>query len=439
MNSVKNIIFSFSFLAALAGVAPAAKASEQYTPVAFYQFTSNMPESKSAAIVQAMSRHLGSTMMNVYATEIIGGTSKFSPKLELTTIGSSTYAASQLDIAIEQKVMSEISPILATLSEGEKFKFSIQILYANREEVAHLPVDSRLSQSTLEGLRAVAGLQGASFLPQYWIDTDEGDASGELRASFLTTKRLEEVRTNHPNSWFPFSSMFDFLVDKSGIRFKFASLVLPDGFSKGIHKVQPGATVDFLYYFPTANDAFIDLVKIDVARSYAANPANGKNAMHVVFGNWTGRGFEACKGDACLRQLDQIPTLHARATFTETTWWASLVGWFRSWIVSSVDLRIMLQDIWLSCDRETQKFSVMPSKSIIPIAVMTDQVLGDGRFYMLENSVTAFGINFYQLFVGSQVTTGLSDDLNASITDADHKLSELIENALNGILRPQGL
>ena len=70
---------------------------------------------------------------------------------------------------------------------------------------------------------------------------------------------------------------------------------------------------------------------------------------------------------------------------------------------------------------------------------MTDQIIGDGRFYMLQNSVTAFGINFYQMFIGSQVTTGLSDDLNASISDADHKLSELIESALEGILRPQNL
>lgn len=71
--------------------------------------------------------------------------------------------------------------------------------------------------------------------------------------------------------------------------------------------------------------------------------------------------------------------------------------------------------------------------------MQTDQILGDGRFYMLQNSVTTFGINFYQMFIGSQVTTGLSDDLNASLSGADHRLSELIESALVGILRPQNL
>lgn len=433
------VLFAFNTFALLPSVAPAAEATEQYSPVAFYQFTSNIAERKSAAVVQSLSRHLGSTLINIYATEIIGGSSKFSPKLELTAIGSSTYAVSELDIAIEQKVMPEVSPVLATLSAGEKFKFSIQIMYADRDAVTHLPVNSRLSPSTFQTLQATAGLQAASFLPQYWIDADAADASGELRASFLTARHVEALRANRTDNWFPFTTNLTFLVDKSGIRIDFDSLVLPVGFSKGIHRVQPGATIDFLDYFPVAIDALIDLVKIDVARSYRANPVDGTSAMHVAFGHWADNGFAVCTGDACLSQLDQMPTLHARANFSETSWWGSLVGWFRSWVVSSVDLRIMLQDIWLSCDRETQKFSVIPKKSIIPIAVQTDQILGDGRFYMLQNSVTTFGINFYQMFIGSQVTTGLSDDLNASLSGADHRLSELIESALVGILRPQNL
>lgn len=412
------------------------EAATNLQPVAFYKFSSNIPEQKSAVVAESISRHLAAALVDVYATEMIGASSSFSPKLDLAVIGSATYGISQLDLAMEKIVMPEVAPILKTLSQDEEATFAIEIYWADAETISALPADSRIGPGIIEAMQLTGNATASKLVAQHWVDIDEVDPSGTIRASLFSTKILRQLSVEYPEQWVPFKSELTFTIDSGGIGLNIFSLMHPYYFMKMLHKDQPGIILDELMYVPSITNAYIDVAKLSIKRQYTARPSDGSNAMHVTFGSWEESKFSTCKGDKCLASVDRVPTIHARVNFTATSWWGSLVGWFRSWIISKVDLRIMLQDIWLTCDRETQELSVDPSKSIIPIALTTDEAFGSGAAYMLKNSTTSLGFNFYEMFVGTQVTSGLSADLNNSVRAADLALSESIANALNHVVQP---
>jgi hypothetical protein len=215
------------------------------------------------------------------------------------------------------------------------------------------------------------------------------------------------------------------------------SLVLPVMFSKAEHIEKPGVTITNVSYIPEASEArgSFDLTKIDFKRHYATSRGSEVGALHVTFGEWSGNRFKVCQGDECLNRSRRVPTIEGTVKFTETTWWDSLVAWFRAWVVTDVRTEIMLQDLWLDYDRDTNQLSVAPSKSVIPVIVTSNDLLSGGEPYMLNDEVGYLGINFYERYVGTQIADGLSADLNRSLAEADKSLAELISQLAGGVVR----
>jgi hypothetical protein len=409
-------------------------------PVAFSQFRSNMPDEKASRIVHSMSAHLRQTLVDVYATEMIGSASDFSPKLAPAILGSSGYAMGEIDRTIEMEVIPEIRPTLASLQDNEKISLDIEVLWAKRNSVEHLHQSSFLSSALVAAMRLSGRADAASLLSLKWLDVDEIDRSGNLRASLRSTEMLHRLAVATPGQWMPFQTSIRFLIDRSGIHLDHDGLLLPAGFQKNekIHK--PGILIDRVVYAPRAvkadseEDEILDLSRVTFKRHYTTQGVGQVSELRVAFGAWENHQFQVCEGKVCLDRSDHIPTIHGKVVFVETTWWGSVVGWFRSWVISEIETKILLKDLHLSYDRNTHKIAVEPSRSVIPIIVKTDALLSDGQSFMLDDRSGVFGVNLYERFVGSQITEGLSADLNKSIVEADKALSGVIAGVAGGVI-----
>jgi hypothetical protein len=409
-------------------------------PVAFSQFRSSMPDEKASRIVHSMSAHLRKTLVDVYATEMIGSASDFSPKLAPAILGSSGYALGEIDRTIEMEVIPEIRQTLASLSDHEKISLDIEVLWAKRTSVEHLPQSSFLSSALVAAMRVSGRVDAASLLSLRWLDVDEIDRSGDLRASLRSTEMLHRLAVAKPGQWMPFQTSIRFLIDRSGIHLDHDGLLLPAGFQKNekIHK--PGILIDRVVYAPRSvkadseEDEILDLSRVTFKRKYTAQGVGQLSGLRVAFGTWENHQFQVCEGSVCLDRSDQIPTIHGKVVFSETTWWESFIGWFRSWVISEIETKILLKDLHLSYDRNTHKIAVEPSRSVIPIIVKTDALLSGGQSFMLDDRSGVFGVNLYERFVGSQITEGLSADLNKSIVEADKALSGVIAGVAGGVI-----
>jgi hypothetical protein len=333
--------------------------------------------------------------------------------------------------------MPEISPVLATLRANEEVEFAMDILWADRRTAEGLPGSSLVSPALLAVMRMNGQPDVASLLSLRWVDGDAVDADGAIRARLKTTSQLARLRNSFPEQWVPWSATLTFTITRRGIQIHSETLVLPWSFVKDKRMEKPGMTITNVSYLPRADEANgeFDLAKIDFDRLYAADRGHELGALHIRFGEWADNAFKTCQGDECLSRARRVPTIHGDVKFTETTWWDSFVGWFRSWVVTEVQTDIMLQDLLLDYNRDTSQLNVVPSKSVIPIIVSSNALFSGGEPFMLNDQIGILGINFYERFVGTQIADGISDDLNRSLAEADKALSELISQLAGGVVR----
>lgn len=407
------------------------------TPIAFTQFRSNMPDNKASRIAQSLSLHLRRTFVEVYATETIGNNSAFSPNLPPAILGSSGYALGEMDRTIDLTVMPELRPVMATLSENERIVFTIDILWAEKKVADRLPQTSVLASALIAAMRLSGHVDAASLLSLRWVNVDEGDPSGALRASLRKTAMLQRLNKAMPGQWLPWDTSVRLSVDRSGIVVDHKSLMLPSGFVKNQSLNKPGMFIDKVAYAPhsTADEGLIDLARVSFKRFYSVSERNHSSDLRLSFGVWGNNGFQTCEASDCLNFVNRVPTIHGKVVFAETSWWSSLISWFRSWVVSEISTQIMLKDLRLNYDRDSHRIAVDPSRSMIPIIVTSDALFSGGRSYVLDDRSNVFGVNLYERFVGSQITDGLSADLNNSLAEADKALAELIGSIAGGVVR----
>ena len=433
--SVTSLGLSVVFSAASVSMA-APTSLDGLVPVAFSSFTSTMPDEKAAPIVQIMTGALRQTMIEVYATEMIGTTSAYAPKMDAAILGSAAYATGEMDRAIELSVMPQIRPTLATLGDGQSIRFSVDMRWADKSVVEQLPQTSFLASALVSAMRMSGRVDVASLLSLRWVDADAVDKNGAMRASLKSTKYLSRLRNAMPGQWMPWLTRVDFVIDRTGVRTAMSALALPAAFTKNDRMEKPGMIIERVVYNPASGeDGNYDLTNLTFDRFYSAAPRKDQSILRVTFGEWDGQDFASCAGASCISKVDHIPTIHGHVVFSETTFWDNFIWWFRSWIVSEVDTKILLRDLFLFYDRDTHKLAVVPTKSQLPIIIKTDVAFGNGKPFMLDNRVGIFGINLYQRFVGTQITDGLSADLNKSLADADRALSDLIGQIAGGVVR----
>ena len=437
---MKKIFMNITTLASLSVaslVSAAPVGSDAMSPVAFTSFKTNMPDAKSSVIMRSLSKHVGSALADVYATETIGSTSTFSPKLETAVLGSAGYALGEIDKSIELKVMPEINSTLVTLGPDETVEFQVDALWADHATADSLPQGALVPPAVIAILRMNGQPDIASLLSLHWVDGDASDANGSIRGRLKTTSELARLRRAFPGQWLPWSNTLTFSITRAGVQIHMESLVLPVMFSKAQRIEKPGVTITNVSYIPEASEVSgsFDLTKIDFKRLYATSRGSEIGALHITFGEWAGNYFKVCQGNECLKRANRVPTIHGTVKFDESSWWDSFIGWFRSWVVTEVYTEIMLQDLWLDYNRDTNQLSIVPSKSAIPIIVSSNALFSGGDPFMLNDQVGYLGINFYERYVGTQIADGLSADLNRSLAEADKSLAELISQLAGGVVR----
>ena len=409
---------------------------DHLVPVVFTHFESNIADEKSSVIAESFSRQLQAAFIDVYATETLGSSSKLSPPLELAILGSAGYALGEIDRAIETKVMPEIRPTLALLAPGESMGFSVEVLWADRALADKIPHDSFISDSMIAALKFSHHADVADFLSMRWIDADSEDADGQLRRKLRSNDYLRRLRAATINQWMPWDSTLEFTITKTGIGLNVSALMLPARIQDVKQRKQAGLTVERVIYSPDMHpDYVMDLANLTFNRLYATNEHSDDGALRVSFGQWIQDHFLRCSADACLKSANHVPTIHGVVQFSESSWWDSMVGWFRSWVVREVEVSILLKDLQFSYDRETHKLSVLPERSQIPIIVRNTSLFGNETAYLLDKRAEFFGVNFYESFVGTQITDGLSVDLNRSLTAADKSLSEFVAQIAGSYVR----
>jgi hypothetical protein len=411
------------------------------SPVAFTTFRSSMPDEKAAPIIESMTRHLRSAIVDVYANEMIGSMSEFAPQLPPAVLGSSGYAIGEIDRAIDTRVMPDIRPVLKSLSDDEVIKFDIEFMWADAVALEQLPASS-LSTSALIGVLRMSGRQdAATLLDMRWLDIDEHDPKGALRKRLQSAELLKQLVSGRKGEWTPWTATVKMIIDRDGIRIDQEGLLIPAGFFKPTRIEKPGVVVEMVTYaplhFPYNKDGTIgptDMARLSFKRHYGSEEQHNDSDLRLAFGQWTPEGFKIVESAKCARMVERIPTIHGRVVFAESTWWGSVVGWLRSWFVTQISTKILLQDLSISYDRDTHKISVDPRKSIIPIIVSSNDVFSGGKPYVLDPRAGVFGINLYERFVGSQIADGLSADLNKTLSDADAALSQMIMGIAGGIV-----
>ena len=273
----------------------------------------------------------------------------------------------------------------------------------------------------------------ATLLDMRWLDIDEHDPQGSLRSRLQSTEMLRQMVAARKGEWTPWTATVKMVIDRDGIRVDQEGLLIPSSFYKPAKIAKPGVMIDMVTYaplhFPNNPDGTsgpADMARVSFKRHYGAQEERNDSDLRLAFGQWGPEGFKIVESSKCVRMVERIPTIHGRVVFAESTWWGSVVGWLRSWFVTEISTKILLQDLSISYDRETHRISVDPRKSIIPIVVSSNDVFSGGKPYILDPRAGVFGINLYERFVGSQIADGLSADLNKTLSDADAALSQMI-------------
>jgi hypothetical protein len=424
------------FACAIGVVQVRAAESSEFVPVVFTHFESQMPDAKAAIIAESFSRRLQSVLVDVYATETLGSASKLSPPIDLAILSSAGYALGEMDRAIEMSVMPDIRPTLASLAPGETMTFSVETLWADRAIAEAFPQVSVVNETVMSALRLSGRADIAGLLSMRWVDADQFDRSGQLRQSLRTAERLGRMRAACHNQWVPWDSRVDFAIDRKGVNLSVDVLTLPARMQDLKQRKQSGLLVERIIYDPMMHpDYAVDLADFIFDRFYSASGRSNDGALRVSFGEWRDNRFVSCTGSNCLKAVNRVPSIHGVVQFSENSWWDSVVGWFRSWIVRQVEVRILLKDLLLSFDRDTHQLRVLPDRSQIPIVIRQTSLFGDETSYVLDNRTGVFGVNFYETFVGTQITDGLSADLNRTLAAADKSLSDFIAQIAASFVR----
>jgi hypothetical protein len=408
----------------------------QFVPVVFTHFESQMPDAKAAVIAESFSRRLQAAIVDVYATETLGSASKLSPPLELAVLSSAGYALGEMDRAIETSVMPDIRPTLASLAPGETMVFSVEILWADRATADTLPQVALVNETVMAALKLSGRTDIAGLLSMRWVDADQFDSAGHIRQSLRTAEHLGRMRVASYNQWLPWDSRVDFAIDRKGVNLSVDALTLPARIQDLKQRKQSGLLVERIIYDPMMHpDYAVDLADFVFHRFYSASGRSNDGTLRVSFGEWRDEQFVSCAGSNCLKAINRVPTIHGVIQFSENSWWDSVVGWFRSWFVRQVEVRILLKDLLLSFDRDTHQLRVLPDRSQIPIAIRKTSLFGNESSYLLDQRAGVFGVNFYETFVGTQITDGLSADLNRTLAAADKSLSDFIAQIAASFVR----
>lgn len=414
---------------------------ELFTPVAFTTFQSAMPDDKASAVIQSLTGHLRTTIVDVYATETIGAASPYSPSLPPAVLGTSGYAMGEIDRTIESLVMPEISPVLRSLGEDERIVFDIELIWADKESLESLP-ESSIATSALVGVLQLTGRQDmASALSLRWLDAKESDPEGVIRDKLRSTAMLRRMIEANKDQWVPWTTRIKVVIDQKGIQVVQNGLLIPTTLYKNNRIERPGVLIERVTYAPLhfpvdrhGQQLPTDMARVTFKRHYSAEGKNHDSELRIAFGQWSEKGFTTTDSARSVNMVERMPTIHGRVVFSESTWWDSVVGWFRSWFVTEISTKILLQDLSITYDRDHQRLVVDPSKSIIPIVVSSNDVFSGGAPYVLDPRAGVFGINLYERFVGSQIADGLSADLNKTLRDADAALSQLIMGIASGVV-----
>jgi hypothetical protein len=411
-------------------------ALKDFVPVAFFEFKSEVPDEQAAPIMESMSRHISRSLVNVYAAETIGSTADVSPKLDLAVLGSLGFAIGETDRAIETLVMPEIRPVLSRLPEGKSMELKVEILWADRATAERLPQIPFINENVIAALKAGGQAEMAGLFAVRWVDSVSSDASGRLRASLRSEQSLRRVRAATFNQWTPFDTSLTFEINRNGIELLAKSLVTPGRLQDLKPKKKPGILIERVIYSPQmVENAELDLANVIIDRRYSASGRADESRARVVFGRWDTGQFVACAMNSCLHYVNRVPTIHGVVQFEEHTWYQSVVGWFRSWFATHVEVRILLKDLYLTYDRAAQTFVVVPEKSQIPVVVLSVDAFGNDSKYLIDSGTQVMGVNFYESYIGSKITDGLSSDLNRSLKDADKGLSALIAQIAGSLAR----
>jgi hypothetical protein len=433
---MKKLRFGVAILVACGAMRAGAADLSQFVPVVFTHFESQMPDAKAAVIAESFSRRLQAAIVDVYATETLGSASKLSPPLDLAILGSAGYALGEMDLAIETRVIPDIRTTLATLAPGETMSLSLEILWADRATAETLPQVALVSDAVMAALKLSGRTDISGLLSLRWVDADAFDASGHLRQSLRSAEQLSRIRVAAHNQWLPWNSRVDFSIDRNGIAVAVDVLTLPARIQDLKQRKQSGLLVERIIYDPMMHPDYpVDLADFAFHRFYSASGRSDDGALRVSFGEWRDDQFVGCAGSDCLRAVNRVPTIHGVVQFSEQSWWDSVVGWFRSWVVRQVEVRILLKDLLLSFDRQTHQLRVLPDRSQIPVIVRQTSLFGNESAYLLDHRAGIFGVNFYTTFVGTQITDGLSADINRTLAAADKSLSEFIGQLAGSLMR----
>jgi hypothetical protein len=413
-----------------------------FVPVAFTNFVSSMPDEKASMVVESLTKNLRMTFIDVYSTEMIGSTSEFSPTLAPAVLGSSGYAVGEMDRTIDLVVMPEIKPVLNSLNHGEEIVINMELMWADSAILEKFPNASMAPSALVAAMRLSGRQDVASLLAMRWLDVNDNDPDGSLRASLRSTEMRDRIALANKGQWLPWTTMITVVIDNQGIRIDQSSLVIPAGFYKANRIEKPGVLIERVTYAPlhspfqpNGDRAGSDMANIKFKRHYSATDKVEESELRLSFGQWKNNAFNTVESSKCVTMVEQIPTIHGRVVFSESTWWGSVVGWIRSWFVSEIDTKILLQDLSITYDRDNHRLIVNPAKSVIPIIVYSNDVFSGGKPYVLDPRAGVFGINLYERFVGSQIADGLSADLNRTLSEADAALSETIMGIAGAIVQ----
>jgi hypothetical protein len=411
-------------------------ALKDYVPVAFFEFKSEVPDEQAAPIMESMSRHISRSLVNVYAAETIGSTADVSPKLDLAVLGSLGFAIGETDRAIETMVMPEIRPVLSRLPAGKSMELKVELLWADRAMAERLPHLPFINEHVIAALKAGGQPEISSLLAIRWVDSLSADASGRLRASLRSEQSLRRVRAATFNQWTPFDTSLTFEISRNGIELLVKSLVTPGRLQDLKPKKKPGILIERVIYSPQmVENAELDLANVIINRRYSASGRDDESRARIAFGRWESGQFMTCDRRSCVPYVNRVPTIHGVVQFEEHSWYQSVVGWFRSWFATHVEVRILLKELHLSYDRDSQQFLVVPEKSQIPLVVRSTDAFGNTSKYLVDTGTQVMGVNFYESYIGSKITDGLSSDLNRSLKEADKGLSELIGQIAGSLAR----
>lgn len=419
-----------------------ASSSEGFVPVAFTNFESSMPDEKASVVVESLTKNLRMTFIDVYATEMIGSMSEFSPSLPPAVLGSSGYGLGEMDRTIELTVMPEIKPVLNSLNDGEKIVINVELMWSDSTILEKFPNSSMATSALIAAMRLSGRTDVASMLSMRWLDASESDPDGAVRESLRSSEMLDRIAKANKGQWTPWMTTMTIVIDKLGIRIHQNSLLIPAGFYKASRVEKPGVLIERVTFAPLFNPVHpdgsrgsSDLANIKFNRHYSATDKAQESELRLSFGQWKDNAFKIIESSKCVNMVERVPTIHGRVVFSESTWWGSVVGWFRSWFVSDINTKILLQDLSIKYDRDNYRLTVDPSRSIIPIVVYSNDVFSGGKPYVLDPRAGVYGINLYERFIGSQITDGLSADLNKTLREADAALSQTIMGIAGAVVQ----